>query len=204
MKQIIIFLLIIIVGLIGWGQYKKYKRFSLSEYEYKVPDGLMSKETDKGIMLDYFEAVEAVNGYVITQWSSHGIDVRNPDKDNERTKAAVSEYRKRLANVKYYEELLMSPKVENKKEEAISEEEQKNQLIRKQFYLNPESNSLRLGDRNALVFEIQKILIGKGYTLENDGLFRTETFNALKSFEERNGLFPDGKLDVLTLEALLE
>ena len=203
MKQLIIFLLIVIIGLIGWGQYKKYKRFSLTEYEYKVPDGLISSERDKGILIDYFEAVEAVNGYVITQWSSNGIDVRNPEKDNARTQAAVSEYRKRLANVKYYEERLKNPEVE-KKQEAISEEEQKKQLIRKQFYLNPERNSLRLGDRNGLVFEIQKILIGKGYQLENDGLFRTETFNALKSFEEKNGLFPDGKLDVITLETLLK
>ena len=40
MKQIIIFLLIVIVGLIGWGQYKKYKRFSLEEYGYTVPENL--------------------------------------------------------------------------------------------------------------------------------------------------------------------
>lgn len=203
MKQIIIFLLIVIIGLIGWGQYKKYKRFSLTEYEYKVPDDLITAESDKGLLIDYYEAVEAVNGYVITQWSSHGIDVRNPKKDNDRTQAAVSEYRKRLANVKYYEDRLRNPEVK-KKAETLSEAAYKKQLIRKQFFADPARNTPKLGDRNAMVFEIQRILIDKGHIIEQDGLFRTETFNALRTFEEKNGLFPDGKLDAITLEYLLK
>ncbi|MBT8271441.1 MAG: peptidoglycan-binding protein [Bacteroidia bacterium] len=201
MKQIIIFLLIVIIGLIGWGQYKKYKRFSLSEYEYKIPDEI-ENTSDKRLLLDYFEAVESVNGYVITQWSSHGIDIRNPKKDNDRTRAAVSEYGKRLANVKFYEQQLMHPAAK-KDPEVISDEEHKNRLLRQQFYANPSANTLRLGDQNALVFEIQRILIEKGNSIRHDGLFRAETFNALRAFEEKNGLFPDGKLDAITLEYLL-
>jgi hypothetical protein len=202
MKQIIIFLLIVIIGLIGWGQYKKYKRFSLSEYEYKIPEGL-ENASDKDLLLDYFQAVEAVNGYVITQWSAHRIDVRNPKKENAETKAAVTEYRNKLANVKYFEQQLLNPGIKTEPD-VISEEEKKKQLLRQQFYANPSANALRLGDQNALVFEIQRILIEKGDTIKHDGLFRTETFNALKSFEEKNGLFPDGKLDAITLEYLLK
>jgi murein L,D-transpeptidase YcbB/YkuD len=201
MKQIIIFLLIVILGLIGLGQYKKYKRFSLSEYEYKIPDEI-ENTSDKRLLLDYFEAVESVNGYVITQWSSHGIDIRNPKKDNDRTRAAVSEYGKRLANVKFYEQQLINP-ISKKEPEVISDEEYKKQLLRQQFYANPSANTLRLGDQNALIFEIQRILIEKGDSIKHDGLFRAETFNALKAFEEKNGLFPDGKLDAITLEYLL-
>jgi murein L,D-transpeptidase YcbB/YkuD len=203
MKQIIIFLLIIIIGLIGWGQYKKYKRFSLEEYAYKTSDNIDTASADKAVLLDYYQAIEAVNGYVITQWSANGIDVRNPKKDNEQTKAAVAEYGNRLANVKYFEALLTSPP-KKEKPKQFSKEDQKKQLIRKQFYANPSENSLRIGDRNAMVFEIQNILISKGHIIEQDGLYRAETFNALKEFEEKNGLFPDGKLDALTLEALLK
>ncbi len=202
MKQIIIFLLIVIVGLIGWSQYKKYKRFSLSEYQYKIPDEI-ENTSDKSLLLDYLEAVESVNGYVITQWSAHGIDIRNPKKDNDRTRAAVSEYGKRLANVKFYEQQLLNPETKTDPL-VISEEQRKKELIRSQFFSNTAANSFRIGDQNALVFEIQRILIEEGYPIKHDGLFRAETFNALKSFEEKNGLFPDGKLDALTLEYLLK
>lgn len=202
MKQIIIFLLIVIIGLIGWGQYKKYKRFSLSEYEYKIPEGL-ENSSDKDLLLDYFQAVEAVNGYVITQWSAHRIDVRNPKKENAETKAAVTEYRNKLANVKYFEQQLLNPE-KIIEPEVNSDAEKKKELIRAQFFSNTNANALRIGDQNALVFEIQRILIEKGDTIKHDGLFRTETFNALKSFEEKNGLFPDGKLDAITLEYLLK
>ncbi|MBT8275512.1 MAG: peptidoglycan-binding protein [Bacteroidia bacterium] len=202
MKQIIIFLLIVIIGLIGWGQYKKYKRFSLTEYEYKIPENLKNSER-KDLLLDYFEAVEALNGHVITQWSAYRIDVRNPKKDNNRTQAAVSEYRNKRANVKYYEQQLLDPETQ-KEPSVVSEEEKKKQLLRKQFYANPSANSLRLREQNAMVFEIQGLLISKGHIIEHDGLFRAETFNALKAFEEKSGLFPDGKLDAITLEYLLK
>jgi murein L,D-transpeptidase YcbB/YkuD len=204
MKQIIIFLLVVIVCLIGFGQYKKYKRFSLSEYEYKIPETLDIANADKGLLLDYYEAVEVANGYVITQWSSEGIDVRNPDDDDAEDMAAVAEYRKRLANVKFYEAQLLNPSENEKPEPELSEIDKKKKLIQKTFYSNPNGNSLRLGERSALVYEIQGILISKGDVIQQDGLFRTETFNALQAFEGKNGLFPDGKLDAITLEYLLK
>ena len=155
------------------------------------------------MLLDYYQAIESVNGYVISQWSANGIDVRNPKKDNERTKAAVSEYGNRLANVKYFEALLSSSPAKEKPEK-VSEEEQRKQIIRKQFYSNPSQYSLNIGDQNALVYEVQRALIANGHIIEHDGLFRMESFNALKEFEKKSGLFPDGKLDALTLEQLLK
>ena len=53
------------------------------------------------------------------------------------------------------------------------------------------------------MYEIRQILIQKGDSIELNGLLNSETFNALKSFEEKNGLLPDGKLDAITLEYLL-
>lgn len=202
MKKIIIFLLLVIIALITCGQYNKYQRFSLSNYEYRIPETIDVNSADKGLLLDYFEAIEAVNGYIITQWSAHDIDVRNPESDNERTKAAVTEYRKKLANVKFYEQQLLHHKESNPVEE-ISEDEKKKMLIRKQFYNPLVERSMGLGEKRALVFEIQKILIKKGYIIENDGVYRTETQNAIKEFEQMNGLFPDGILDAITLEYLL-
>ena len=204
MKQIIIFLLLCIVGLIVFGQYKKHKRFSLSEYAYKIPETIDISNADKGLLLDYYEAVEAVNGYVITQWSSEEIDVRNPKSDDEEEMAAVSEYRIKLANAKFYEAQLLNPSEEEEAKAELSEADEKNLLVRKMFNNNPGVNSLRLGERSALVFEVQRLLIEKGGSIVHDGLFRAETFNALEAFEAKHGLFPDGKLDAITLEYLLK
>ena len=204
MKQIIIFLLILILVAIGYGQYGKYKRFSLTEYEYKVPENLDVDSSDKGLLLDYYEAVETVNGHVITQWSSDGIDVRNPADDDEEELAAVSEYRKKLANVKFYETQLLNPSEAEKPKEALSEREQKNQMAKGMFYANPTANTLRIGERSALVYEIQRLINEKGDSIKQDGLFNVETFKALKAFEVKNKLYPDGKLDAITLEYLLK
>ncbi len=204
MKQIIIILLIAILAFIGLGQYNKYKRFSLEEYEYREPNGIDGAGADKGLLLDYYQAVEVVNGYVITQWSANNIDVRNPKKDNGKTRAAVMEYRKKLANVVFYEEQLLNHKTKFGELEGISEAEKIKEFIRIEFYGNPSQNSLRIGDMNALAYEVQRILIKKGDSIKHDGIFSAETVNALRSFEEKNGLFPDGKLDAITLEYLLK
>ncbi|GAB5400838.1 MAG: hypothetical protein Aureis2KO_24230 [Aureisphaera sp.] len=203
MKQIIIFLLLVIVGIMGYNVYQKYKRFSLAEYEYQIPSDLRLDSADRTDLLHYYEAVEAVNGYVITQWSTNQIDVRNPKKDNEVTKAAVAEYRKKLATVSYFEALINRPKEEVKEKDIMTKEAHKKQLILKSFYANPKANELRLGEQNALVYEVQRLLIKHGDSIKHDGLFRTETFNSLRNFEEKNGLFPDGKLDAITLDYLL-
>ena len=51
---------------------------------------------------------------------------------------------------------------------------------------------------------LSRFLKEKGYDIPTDGLFREVTFNTIRSFEEKNALFPDGKLDLLTLEYLLK
>ena len=78
MKQIIIFLLIIILGIIGYGQYKKHQRFSLENYGYKKSENVDNNYHDKTLVYNYFQAIEDLNSYVASQWSVHSIDVRNP------------------------------------------------------------------------------------------------------------------------------
>jgi peptidoglycan hydrolase-like protein with peptidoglycan-binding domain len=60
------------------------------------------------------------------------------------------------------------------------------------------------GDKSALIFEIQKQLNQNGFEVKIDGVYKLETLNAIKNFEEKNNLFIDGVLDVLTLDVLFE
>ncbi len=217
MKQIIIFLLVIIALIIGYGQYKQYKRFTLENYEYKVNDNIDLDYHNKAFLLDYYEAVEALNNYVITQWSANDIDVRSPEDDNKESQEASRIYTKKLANVKFYEDqLLKASKLRAEgmtsqdlvlyEQEGITvqeklREEHKAKLLK---MFNSASNGIKLGDQSAFVYEIQRLLIDKGHDIPLDGVFRNITTEALMAFETKQGLYPDGKLDVFTLDKLLE
>jgi hypothetical protein len=204
MKQVIIFLLVVIVVIMGYNMYKKHQRFNPPNYTYAVSETIDANHPNKSLLLDYYEAVSALDGYVITQWSSNGMDVRNPKKDNKETLAAVAEYRKKLANVRYFESQLTASEEKKPLKTEPNAAAERKMIVAEMFHANPSANSFRLGERSALVYEIQGLLIQKGNSIKHDGLFRTETFNALKAFEEKNSLFPDGKLDALTLSALLK
>ncbi len=203
MKQIIIFLLLVIVGIMGYNLYRNYQRFNPPNYQYQVPEEISGTTSQSDLLYDYFKAVEELDAFVITQWSEDRIDVRNPKDDDEETMSAVAEYANKKAKVRFYETQLLNPTEEKKEAVTPSEEEKRKALIAEMFNANPGGNSLRLGEQSALVFEIQRILIESGDSIRHDGLFRAETFNSLKSYEEKNGLFPDGKLDAITLDHML-
>lgn len=204
MKQIIIILLVVIVGIMGYNLYKKHHRFNPPNFEYTISEAIDANHPNKELLLNYYQAVEVVNGYVITQWGANEIDVRNPEDDNAQTLAAVSEYSKKLGYVKYYESQLLKPKEKKTvmKMDA-SKVENRKKLIQKLFYANSQANGLQVGDRGALVYEIQRLLVQKGDSIVHDGIFSTETFNAIYTYEKQNGLFADGILDVVTLDYLL-
>jgi len=196
MKQIIIFLLLIILGIMGFNLYSKYKRFSLKNYSYKSLENINITKENKPILLDYHRAIQDVNGYIITQWSAHNIDVGHPKKDNGIIKAAVAQYRDKLANVKYYESLL-----KNTKQPKVDKTDAKRKRLLK--VLLSDTQALRIGQSNAAVYELQKLLVKKGFDIPVDGFYKDITMNAIKAFEEKEKLFPDGKMDILTLNALL-
>lgn len=199
MKKIIIFLLLVLLAIYGFNTYKKMERFSFDNYAYQpieIPEG-----SEELLTKQYFSAIEEVNGYVITQWSFHKIDVRNPKEASAVEKNAVISYRKKLAHVKYIESRLKEAQIATnalKKNQQIQENKNAIKEIFKQS-----KRELRLGDKGVLVFELQRILNKKGATIKQDGLFKEETFQALKDFESNEGLYADGKLDFLTLEYLL-
>lgn len=216
MKQIIIFLLLIIVAIIGYSKYNDYKRYNSPEVDYKSEKNIDINYHKKETVINYYNSIEDLNSYVMLQWSSNKIDVRTPGDDDIETKTAVENYAKKLATVKYYEAIL-----ENSlklKEKGLSNKEihfledkgidfetyskkLKFEKIKKLY--NP-SVKLYNGSKNAIIYEVQKALVKRGHNIQIDGVYRIETFNAIKSFEEKNSLLPDGYLDELTLEMMFQ
>ncbi len=199
MKKIIIFLLLLLVGLYGYNTYQKIQRFNFNNYSYQAID--IPQGSNPSLVEQYYKAIEDVNGYVISQWSLHNIDVRVPQEKDEATKRAVEVYREKLGFTKYLEEKFKEKEnllAENKKEKILLENKKAIKNIFKQS-----KRELRIGSSGVLVYELQQALVKKGFSIKIDGLFKEETFLALKNFESQKGLYPDGKLDFLTLEYLL-
>jgi hypothetical protein len=216
MKQLIILLLLIIAFFIGYGQYSQYKRFNSPDVDYKITKEIDDAYYNQETVINYYKAIEDLNSFVKMQWTVNDIDVRTPEENTEEAKLAVKKYADKLATIKYYESKL--EKSSELKTKGFSNEEiqflentgtdlksyQKSIAINKiKSMFNPDKTML-YGDKSALIFEIQKQLNQNGFEVKIDGVYKLETLNAIKDFEEKNNLFIDGVLDVLTLDALFE
>lgn len=218
MKQIIITLLVVIFLILGYNLCSNYKRFHSPGSDYVSNQKINLKYYDSSTLQNYYQAIEDANSYVKMAWANDDVDVRNPEDDDDDTKAVVSGYTKKLGIIKLYEEkLVQSAKMKseglNDKDVIAFEEsgfkgKDYNEFIKRKFLMetfksNPEKYSLKVGDFNSFVFELQKILVKKGYNIPVDGLFRDITLKAVGAFEQKNGLFADGKVDAVTLDYLL-
>ncbi len=218
MKKILILILIIIISIFAYGEYKEYQRFHPKNTDYKASEAIDLNYHDQTIVYDYNEAIYALNGFVITQWSANGIDVRSPENDNTETQYAVNTYAKKLAKVKFFESKLEQSKtlkdkglsnteIKTIESENITPEDYNKRLESAKFKRLlieslPKKNLIN-GEKSAFIYEIQKLLIKKGFDIPLDGVYKNITSDALKAFEEKHQLFPDGKIDLITLETLL-
>tara|TARA_B100000446_G_C10530338_1_gene333466 strand:- start:768 stop:1418 length:651 start_codon:yes stop_codon:yes gene_type:complete len=215
MKKLLIVLIMVILLIFAYNQYKEYQRFHPENYNYKTGQNIDIEYYNQDVVYNYFEAVQSLNGFAAMQWSANKIDVKSPENDDDATQYIVEEYHKKLAKVKYYEAKLeaskqlkkegftnsqIKAKLEGNTAPKNSEVAEFNTKIKSMF--NP-SSKIRLGEKSAFIYEIQKLLVKKGYDIPVDGVYKNITQDAIYKFEEKNNLFPDGDLDVLTLDALL-
>lgn len=216
MKQLIILLLLIIAFIIGFGKYQQYKRYNSPKVDYKTEKKLDLEYYNQELVLNYHKAIEDLNSFVMMQWTVHDIDVRTPEYDDEETKIAVAKYVDKLAIIKYYEVKL--EKSASLKQSGLSNKEiqfleetgtdlkayQHRQEVDKIKSMFNANEKMIYGQKSALIYEVQKRLVANGLDIKVDGLYKIETLNAIKIFEEKNNLFADGFLDVVTLDALFK
>ena len=219
MKTILASILVVILLIFGINQYKDYQRFHNPNNHYQPVDGILITDFNKSLMNDYLKSITNLNGYMELQWSANGIDVRNPEKDDAKNQYASNQYNSLLSEVKFLEnQLLQIEKLKNegksnqeiellikghKTTDQIKKEKKKNTYKTTLIDLyNLKSKSF--SSEETLVFEIQKLLNKKGYSIQIDGKYRKETTEAIKNFEQKNNFYPDGKIDLLTLKTLLQ
>lgn len=217
MKQIIIFILVLILGFVAYDFYKDWERFHAPNYEYTTTNEIDLNYHDQAMVWDYEEAIHEVNSYVKLQWTANDIDVRLPEDDDLETQQAVKTYSKKLAKIKYLEQKLTQSalmkkdgttndqvkKAENNITISTDNTSQLNSPLL-DLYHNYIDQSKNLGSRNALIFEVQKLLNKQGYEIPLDGVYAQITSTALTDFESKNNLYPDGKIDILSFNALMK
>jgi hypothetical protein len=217
MKQIIIFILVLILGFVAYDFYKDWRRFQAPNYEYVSSEEVDLNYHDQSVVWDYEEAIQDVNSFVKQQWTVNDIDVRMPEENDLETKQAVSIYSKKLAKINYFEKKLIQS-AQMKKDGATDDQikaKENNTTIPDQndslqtvqplleLYKNQISISKNIGSKSALIYEIQKLLNAQGYAIPLDGVFAQITVTALADFESKNNLYPDGKIDILSFNALM-
>ena len=216
MKQIIIFLLLIIAAVIGYGEYSDYKRYHSPNVDYITDQKIDVNYYNQEFVNNYYKAVEDLNSYVKLQWTVNDIDVRTPEDDDIETTEAVKKYTEKLAEIKFYEAKLnnsLQLKEQGKTNKEIQYLElngltledynsQKHAELIKSLFKN--TTNLYNGEKNAIIYEVQKKLVEQGESIQIDGVYRIETLNAIKAFEQKNDLLADGYLDELTIELLFQ
>ena len=219
MKTILASILVVILLIFGINQYQDYQRFHNPNNHYQPVDGILRTDFNKSLVNDYLKSITNLNGYMELQWSTNGIDVRNPQKDDTQNQYASNQYNNLLSEVKFLEnQLLQIQKLKNEGksnqeiELLIKEQKTAKQIKKEQEQLSYKntlieiynSKTKNLKSEETFVYEIQKLLNKKGFKVQIDGMYHIETIQAIKSFEQQNNFYPDGKIDLLTLKTLLQ
>ena len=208
MKKLALIIITLSLVVITYFQYKGYQRFNPpSQYYYTVSDSIDLNYFDPAVLSQYYDHVYALGYFARTQWSAHGIDVLYPGDDPESQQASAH-FTRKLGITKMLEDKLIYSrelKARGFDNTAIRYINEKGIAPENYYYFTNENFiGLGMGDVSQEVWEVQKILIGDGYDIPQDGTFGIETERALMDFQKKQGLFPSGATDEQTIKTLIK
>ena len=205
-----VFQLIIIIGIptLLYFQYKSYIRFHPPvDYDYKIPTGIDANYHNSILVKSYFEGTNEIGAFARKMWFNESIDVRFPDVSNEESINASALYNTLLNQVRLQEAKLINSynlKLQNITNDQIKLIEETGVNPSLLNFLEDKDRYLGLseGTRGALVWELQKMLIEKGFNLQKDGVYSLETRTQIMAFQNANDLYPSGRLNAMTFDKL--
>ena len=218
MKKLLIIIAVIIIAIFAYSEYKEYQRFHPKSAHITKSRKIDVNYHNQETVYNYYDAIEQANSYMTVQWSANEIDVRTPEKNDKTHQLATKIYAEKLSRITYYETILEQS--EQLKKEGLSNEDiifletkgislkeynvfSKVENFRKNILELMPNKKLYAGEKTAFIFELQKLLVKNGFNIPVDGVYQKQTSDALKTFEEKHNFLPDGKIDLLTLKALL-
>ncbi|MEO0471410.1 MAG: peptidoglycan-binding domain-containing protein [Bacteroidota bacterium] len=210
MKRLFYLICIICLPLILWFQWEKYQRFHPPvAYQYEASAAIDAHYHDQEKVAQYQKLILQIEHQARHCWFEEKIDVRHASAEAPGSAPCVERYLSLQQRTQQIEQLLVQS-AQWKKQGLTNadikrlEAENISPAELRFIQLTETKTYARLEDRGALVYQIQKRLEDKGYELLVDGLFRQETEDRIKTFQEKEGLFPSGYVDQETLTALMK
>ncbi len=209
MKRLAWLIVILAVPIIVYFQYKKHKRFNPPTlYSYPTNDSIDVQYFDPSIVLQYYKNVYTIESVSRQLWYEKGIDIRFPDLTIEGSRSELDYYTSLWATTKILEKQLInstrlkSQGLNNIDIRRIVVEGVMPSTINLDRWRMLEN--LKQGNEGQPVWELQKLLIDKGYELPFDGVFGLETYDQLIEFQKSKGLIPSGIVDIKTITKLVQ
>ncbi len=209
MKRLALLVIIITLPIITYYQYQKFRRFNPpSAYDYVASDSIDVYYHSPEALQHYYENVFEIGAFARRLWHNEGIDVRYPDQSNSEAMQASQYYQQLLKTTAYLEDRLIHSQQlkqvgfgnsEIKTMEDNDWSPEQFQLMRQQRLLD-----LKRGDEGAAVWRLQALLLDHGHDIPVDGIFNNITEQALKDFQQNEGLYPSGQVDESSLRKLLK
>jgi len=207
MKNLFYLIVVICLPLIAFFQFQNWRKFHPPKNYTESPSpDIDPNYHNSDVVLQYFQSLEQAATYARFCWKEHRIDVKSTSPHSSTEQTYVDTYQQYLAKAQMLKQKLIKSAEWKKRgfgnEEIILLEEKGNFLPRELSYLLDNKVMAKVGDQSQLVFEVQKVLVEKGYSMPIDGVFKRETQEALKKFQTDQGIYPSGVLDRLSLEKL--
>ncbi|MFT7073758.1 MAG: hypothetical protein ACJAX3_002757 [Patiriisocius sp.] len=76
----------------SYNFYHTWHRFNPPNYRYTTDFNVSDDHADKALLLNYHEAVEKLNGYIINELIANDKYARNPEGDGDATQAALKKF----------------------------------------------------------------------------------------------------------------
>ena len=207
MKKLLLLVVIVTLPIIAFFQFKNYRRFHPPvAYEYEISANIDVNYHDYSLVEDYYKNAVEIGAFARLQWRNEGIDVRFPSQDVTAELNAAARYNQLIARTQFIEKTLITSA--QLKADGFSNDDIKHieagvpETFVKWMVNKSEIIQISFGDQSQYVWLVQRKLIEKGYDHALDGLFGTDTQDAITTFQQDNQLYPAGSLDEQTFVKL--
>ncbi len=210
MKNIAILLSVVALVVIAYVQFKKHRRFSPpNEYDYVAKtDQIDANYHNQTLVTEYFETCYKIGNFARQTWYNEDIDVLTEDREIPQSANATATYTRLRTRTSALEARLRESKRLKSlgfNNDAIKIIEEKG-LSEKNYatFMLLNGKKIIKGQEDSSVWELQKLLIARGFSIKLDGVYNDETTDAVKSFQQKNMLYPSGIADEVTISLLLK
>lgn len=213
MKKVVRALVLIVVAIVSFVIYKSYKRANPpSDFSYKIPAQIDTNYYSKSLLNNYFDLCYELEETAQSLWYNEFINVHQKDLKEPMAMQAKRRYMQKLRFLKGMEaKLLESANLKGKgfSNYDIQEIERigLSQYQKNKADLSFEESTTILaekGQTSQFILWMQTRLNLQGADIREDGIFDTETEEAVTSFQQDNKLSPTGLMDKLTYKLLVQ